>query len=110
MAELASIYHAQGRYDKDEEISVHVLDLRREVLGEKHPDTISNIADLAVTYHAQGRYDEAEPLENQANSSPRRMQEPDPEQQRPHHSSLRDFMYVKVRFSNWKSRKNRRPN
>lgn len=32
--------------------------LRREVLGEKHP--IRSMADLATTYHNQGRYGEAE--------------------------------------------------
>ncbi|EXK26980.1 hypothetical protein FOMG_16420 [Fusarium oxysporum f. sp. melonis 26406] len=59
MAELAATYHAQGRHDEDEEISAKVLELRRQVLGEKHPDTIRSLADLGTTYHAQGRYDEA---------------------------------------------------
>ncbi|KAG9252912.1 kinesin light chain [Emericellopsis atlantica] len=66
MADLAATYYTQGRYDKDKEISVKVLDLRREVLGEKHPDTISSIADLAATYYSQGRYDAAEVLYNTA--------------------------------------------
>jgi hypothetical protein len=59
MAELAATYHAQGRYDEVEEISVKVLDLRREVVGEKHRDTIWSMASLAATYHAQRRYKEA---------------------------------------------------
>jgi hypothetical protein len=41
---------------------VEVLGLRREVLGEKHPDTIGSMAHLAVTYHAQGRFAEAEKI------------------------------------------------
>ena len=41
---------------------VEVLDLRRDVLGEKHPDTIRSMASLAATYHAQGRYEEAEKI------------------------------------------------
>ncbi|KAI7761732.1 hypothetical protein LZL87_013582 [Fusarium oxysporum] len=59
MANLAETYHAQGQYEEDEEISVKVLELRREVLGEKHPDTIDSMAGLAATYHSQGRYDKA---------------------------------------------------
>ncbi|CAI4214345.1 unnamed protein product [Parascedosporium putredinis] len=59
---LAVTYHAQGRYAEDEEISVKVLDLRRQTLGEMHPDTIYSMASLAATYHAQGRYVEAEPI------------------------------------------------
>ncbi|KAH7302951.1 hypothetical protein B0I35DRAFT_447576, partial [Stachybotrys elegans] len=47
MAELATIYHQQGRYDEDEDISVKVLDLRRQVLGEKHPETLQAMHDLA---------------------------------------------------------------
>ncbi|KAH8649570.1 hypothetical protein BGZ61DRAFT_487953, partial [Ilyonectria robusta] len=62
MGELATTYHAQGRYDEAEEISVKVLELRREVLGEKHPDTIESMGSLATTYHAQGRYDEDEEI------------------------------------------------
>jgi hypothetical protein len=62
MASLAATYHAQERYDEAEKIKVEVLALRRDVLGEKHPDTIESMAELAVTYHAQERYDEAEKI------------------------------------------------
>jgi cytochrome c-type biogenesis protein CcmH/NrfG len=48
-----------GWYVEAEGIDQKVLDLRRELLGEKHPDTIRSMAELATTYHAQGRYDEA---------------------------------------------------
>lgn len=57
---LATTHHVQGRDEEDLGISIKVLDLRREVLGEKHPDTIRSMADLATTYHTQGRYEEAE--------------------------------------------------
>lgn len=40
----------QGRSGEAEEIKVKVLELRREVLGEKHPDTIQSMAELATTY------------------------------------------------------------
>jgi tetratricopeptide (TPR) repeat protein len=39
-----------------------VLKLRKEVLGERHPDTIGSMADLAATYHQQGRSKEAEDI------------------------------------------------
>lgn len=53
MAELAATYHAKGRYGEAEEIKVQVLELQREVLGKKHPNTIWSMALLAETYHAQ---------------------------------------------------------
>ncbi|PCD20299.1 hypothetical protein AU210_016167 [Fusarium oxysporum f. sp. radicis-cucumerinum] len=52
--------HERGRWREKEPVDSRAWGLRREVLGEKHPDTISSMADLAATYHAQGRYDEAE--------------------------------------------------
>ena len=39
MASLVATYHIKGRYDEDEELSVKVLALRHELLGEKYPDT-----------------------------------------------------------------------
>ena len=43
-----------------EAINFQVLDLQREVLGEKHPDTISSMASLATIYHVQGHYTKAD--------------------------------------------------
>ncbi|KAL7903651.1 kinesin light chain [Trichoderma velutinum] len=66
MADLAITYHAQGRYGEAEGIKKQALDLRREVFGEKHPDTIWSMADLAATYYAQGGYNAAEGIYKQA--------------------------------------------
>ncbi|CAI6028482.1 unnamed protein product, partial [Clonostachys chloroleuca] len=55
-----------GRWREKETVDKRVWDLRREVLGERHPDTISSMASLATTYHEQGRYNEAEQLKDQA--------------------------------------------
>jgi Tetratricopeptide repeat len=52
----------QGRSGEAEEIIIKILQLRKEVLGEKHPNTIKSMADLAATYHQQGRSDEAEEI------------------------------------------------
>ncbi len=59
---LAATYHALGRYEEAEKIEIEVLALRREILGDKHPDTVRSMAELATTYHALGRYEEDEKI------------------------------------------------
>ncbi|KAL9573929.1 hypothetical protein ACKAV7_001921 [Fusarium commune] len=54
--------YKRGRWREKEPVDRRALDLRREVLGEEHPDTMWSMADLAVTYHQQGRYDKAESI------------------------------------------------
>jgi Tetratricopeptide repeat len=44
----------QGRSGETEKIVVNVLQLRKEVLGEKHHNTIQSMASLAATYYQQG--------------------------------------------------------
>ena len=39
-----------------------VLEVRRRVLGEEHPDTLISMNNLAVLYRDQGKYAQAEPL------------------------------------------------
>lgn len=39
-----------------------MLDGRRSVLGEEHPDTLVSIINLATLYHVQTKYGVAEPL------------------------------------------------
>ena len=55
-------YWQQGRSDEAEQVEVQVLELRKSVLGDKHPDTITAMANLAGTWQQQGRSDEAEQL------------------------------------------------
>ncbi|KAF5529093.1 hypothetical protein FMEXI_14357 [Fusarium mexicanum] len=52
--------YERGRWREKEPVDSRAWGLRRKVLGEKHPDTISSMADLATTYHEQGRYSKAE--------------------------------------------------
>jgi len=59
MADLATTYHQQGRYDNAAKIYVEVLALWRDVLGEKHPDTLQAMHDLAVTWNSRQRRPEA---------------------------------------------------
>lgn len=49
----------QGHYGKAEPIEGEVLDLHREVLGAKHPDTLQAMQSLAISWHACGRRDNA---------------------------------------------------
>ncbi|KAJ9134824.1 hypothetical protein NKR19_g8515 [Coniochaeta hoffmannii] len=48
----------RGRWREKEPIDEKAYAFRRQVLGEKHPDTIESMEYLATTYHAQRRYDE----------------------------------------------------
>ncbi len=65
MANLASTYWNQGRWDEAEKLEVQVMETTKRVLGEEHPDTLTSMANLASTYRNQGRWDEAEKLEVQ---------------------------------------------
>ncbi|KAI0197415.1 hypothetical protein EV127DRAFT_450364 [Xylaria flabelliformis] len=54
-----------GRYKEAEEIYQQTLDLKEEVLGEKHPNTLSTMNNLALVFSKQGRYKEAEEIYQQ---------------------------------------------
>jgi tetratricopeptide (TPR) repeat protein len=60
---IGMYYWEQGRYDEAERLQLEVLKLYKEVLGEKHPNTIQAMSSLASTWWQQGRSDEAEQLE-----------------------------------------------
>ncbi|KAK4678686.1 NB-ARC domain and tetratricopeptide repeat-containing NOD-like receptor [Podospora pseudoanserina] len=62
MASLATTYHAQGRYKEVEKILVEVLVLRRDVLGDKHPNTLQAMHDRALTWNSRQRRPKAELL------------------------------------------------
>jgi tetratricopeptide (TPR) repeat protein len=53
------LYQA-GRYQEAIPLAEEVLAIRREQLGERHPDVAASLNNLAVLYHLQGRYGEAE--------------------------------------------------
>jgi tetratricopeptide (TPR) repeat protein len=59
MANLAATYRRQGRWDEAVVLEEKVLEVRTEVFGERHPDTLMAMANLASTYRHQGRWDEA---------------------------------------------------
>ena len=63
LAKVGRYYWEQGRYDAAERLEVEVLELQKEILGARHPDTIWAMANLAATWRQQGRNNEAERLE-----------------------------------------------
>ena len=62
---IGRYYWEQGQSDDAEGLQIQVLELRKAVLGEKHPGTIRAMANLASTWHQQGRSNEAEGLKIQ---------------------------------------------
>jgi tetratricopeptide (TPR) repeat protein len=51
---------AKARYREAQPLLEGILAIRREVLGEEHPDTAASYNHLAANLNAQGRYKEAE--------------------------------------------------
>ena len=56
---------SDGRYIEAEQPFVQVMETRKRVLGQEHPDTLASIDNLALTFWNQGRWKEAEELEVQ---------------------------------------------
>lgn len=54
-------YQNQGRW-KEAELEVQVIETRKRVLGQEHPDTLSSMNNLAFTWKGQGRDKEAQAL------------------------------------------------
>ncbi|KAJ3104849.1 Kinesin light chain 3 [Phlyctochytrium planicorne] len=61
-AALGKLYEAQGVYEKAETLSVESYDLRKQILGEDDPLTISSACCVADIYRAQSKYSKAEEL------------------------------------------------
>lgn len=55
-----------GRFDDATAALVDVLRLRREVLGDAHPETVMTINELATVYQEQRQFAQAEPLFREA--------------------------------------------
>ena len=59
MNNLAWLYMNQGKYDQAEPLYVACLAMRKEVLGDRHRDTLASMNGLAGLYEKQGRLDDA---------------------------------------------------
>ncbi|KAI9776901.1 MAG: hypothetical protein M1816_005004 [Peltula sp. TS41687] len=53
MANLASTYFNQGRRQEAKELEAEVLEARKSLLGQEHPDTLTSMASLPSTYRDQ---------------------------------------------------------
>jgi tetratricopeptide (TPR) repeat protein len=60
---LGNTYRGVGRLQEAEEVGAKTSLMCREVLGERHPDTIMASSDLALTYRQLGKLKEAEELQ-----------------------------------------------
>ena len=63
VAAVANTYFQQGKFKEAEKLEIHVLEIRRWVLGKERSSTLDSIAALAVTIsRGLGRWEEAETL------------------------------------------------
>ncbi|KAF2834451.1 kinesin light chain 3 [Patellaria atrata CBS 101060] len=69
----AMTLYSDGRYNESEELFVQVMETRKRVLGDEHPDTLTSMANLASTFWNQGRWKEAEELEVQVMETRKRV-------------------------------------
>jgi hypothetical protein len=53
------MYSNQGRWKEAEELQVQVMQTRKRVLGDEHPDTLTSMNNLAITLELQSRHKEA---------------------------------------------------
>jgi hypothetical protein len=70
---LADARVSQARYAEAERINREVLDVRRWVLGDVHPDTRMSACKLALALSYQGKYTDAERIEREVLSVGRRV-------------------------------------
>jgi eukaryotic-like serine/threonine-protein kinase len=62
MAVMGQVYGNLGLYVRAEPLLTKALEIRRSVLGLRHPQTLSSMDDLALNLNRQGRHREAEKL------------------------------------------------
>ncbi|NET67072.1 MAG: tetratricopeptide repeat protein [Moorea sp. SIO1G6] len=65
--------YKQGKYSEAIPLAQDALRIRKQLLGEEHPDIATSLNDLGLLYDAMGRYEQAEPLLNQALEMRRRL-------------------------------------
>jgi tetratricopeptide (TPR) repeat protein len=70
---ISTVLFYEGRWKEAEELNVQVMETRKRVLGEEHPDTLRSMGNLASTYQNQGRWKEAEELEVQVMETTKRV-------------------------------------
>jgi tetratricopeptide (TPR) repeat protein len=61
-AQYGMIYYYAGRYEEAKELELEILEKRRKLFGDDHPDTIHAMHRLAITYDGLGQFKQAEDL------------------------------------------------
>ena len=62
---FALVLKENGDFNSAEQLELQVMDIRKNLLGPEHQDTLRSMANLAMIYQNQGRWNEAEQLEIQ---------------------------------------------
>ncbi|KAM0252581.1 hypothetical protein ACHAQJ_007618, partial [Trichoderma viride] len=62
---IAAYFDFEGKWSQAEMFNIEAREIRRELLGHDHLDTLNSMANLASTYWNQGRWNEAEDLQVQ---------------------------------------------
>jgi hypothetical protein len=62
MSNLINTYHWLGRLNKAAELGVLVMEKRKEIQGEDHPETVWIMTELVSMYENLGRATEAQVL------------------------------------------------
>ncbi|KAI3316978.1 hypothetical protein HD806DRAFT_551256 [Xylariaceae sp. AK1471] len=62
-ADLAVSYRVKGRWKRAEWLELNILRQKKDLLGNKHPDTIGAMENLATTYLKQGHWRQAKDLQ-----------------------------------------------
>ena len=62
MNNLSVVLQEQGKWQQAEEMYSEVLEVRRQVLGEHHPDTLGSRGNLATILEEQGKSQQAEEM------------------------------------------------
>jgi serine/threonine protein kinase len=70
---IGKTYADLGLFPQAQQQLERALDLRRSVLGEKHPDTLFSMNELVGVYVSQGKYAQAEQLGTKVLESRRRL-------------------------------------
>jgi len=59
MANLASTYRNQGRWEEAEKLDIQVMETRKTKLGPAHPDTLTSMYNLAHVWKDMGHHKDA---------------------------------------------------
>ncbi len=51
---------SDGRWKEAETLLVQVMEFRKKVLGDEHPDTLTSMNNLALLFDSQGKYEAAD--------------------------------------------------